>query len=470
MNMIAQNTEKVNGENKFLFADFILKSKQHAKELTRESIVETIQMYDDLYFKSKLWKDEFINHGFVNRVLITQVGEIKFKRRYYIAKDKQKNSNFFFIDSLFSLSKYSRLTDDAKQALVVLTSKNNASYAADNALWDTVVSRQTVSNILRELQTVKDDMPVIPEIMERYNQSVKTLYLEMDEAHCNLQARRNIVANLALIHTGHSKSNYACKRKQLENKHYLGGLNVNTTVFIDRIYDYISRRYNPKELKYVFISGDGAKWINSVSQKLKRCLSAHNIKVIQVLDKFHLRKRLTSIFSANNKMINYLLKNFTEITEDSFRLIADTFYKNKQEHKCNEQKFKNHVNYICNNYDFIKNLKHPEYKTSCSMEGHISHVLASKLTSRPKGFSKDTLETMVQLLILKANMHELSIEDLYAWRNHKATESAKSKKKTTHKRYKRIYDITVPLELTKSNNTKMKDFIKSLVSPKWFYS
>lgn len=53
-------------------------------------------------------------------------------------------------------------------------------------------------------------------------------------------------------------------------------------------------------------------------------------------------------------MINYLLKNFTEITEDSFRLIADTFYKNKQEHKCNEQKFKNHVNYICNNYDFIK--------------------------------------------------------------------------------------------------------------------
>jgi len=202
--MIAQNTEKVNGENKFLFADFILKSKQHAKELTRESIVETIQMYDDLYFKSKLWKDEFINHGFVNRVLITQVGEIKFKRRYYIAKDKQKNSNFFFIDSLFSLSKYSRLTDDAKQALVVLTSKNNASYAADNALWDTVVSRQTVSNILRELQTVKDDMPVIPEIMERYNQSVKTLYLEMDEAHCNLQARRNIVANLALIHTGHS--------------------------------------------------------------------------------------------------------------------------------------------------------------------------------------------------------------------------------------------------------------------------
>ena len=61
-------------------------------------------------------------------------------------------------------------------------------------------------------------------------------------------------------------------------------------------------------------------------------------------------------------MINYLLKNFTEITEDSFRLIADTFYKNKQEHNCNEQKFKNHVNYICNNYDFIKNLKHPNTK------------------------------------------------------------------------------------------------------------
>ena len=42
--------------------------------------------------------------------------------------------------------------------------------------------------------------------------------------------------------------------------------------------------------------------------------------------------------------------------------------------------------------------------------------------------------------------------------------------KKPHTKDIKVYDITVPLELTKSNNTKMKDFIKSLVSPKWFYS
>jgi len=471
MYMLSQNNQNVKKENKFIpLPDLITKCKDYSKELTRKTLVDFFRAIDKQFFDSKIRKENFESHGRLKRSWITSIGEIKFKRRYYVPKDKQKYSNFFFVDSYFNLPKYARLTPDAILAITNMAVDVNATYAADNALWDTKISRQTVSNILRKFTPIKDDLPVMPEIIEEHNQSAETVYIELDEAHCNLQNGRNIIANLGLIHTGHIHTDYACKRKQLENKHYFGGLNVDTSTFNDRIYDYISKRYNLSDLKYAFVSGDGAKWINSVSEKLKRCLSGYDVKVIQVLDKFHLRKRLTTIFSGNRKLIRYFLKNTNKLTEEKFIEIAYEFYKNNPDHKCNETSFYYNVNYICNNFEFIKNQKHHEYKAPCSMEGHVSHVLASRLTSRPKGFSRETLETMVQLLVLKANLHELTVKDLYAWKNYKVEVPIRIKRNASYRRYKRNYDFNVHLEISNSNNTKMRDCIRRIASPRWFYS
>ena len=46
------------------------------------------------------------------------------------------------------------------------------------------------------------------------------------------------------------------------------------------------------------------------------------------------------------------------------------------------------------------------------MEGHISHVLASRLTSRPKGFKRTVLENLIQLIVMNANLYELTIQDI----------------------------------------------------------
>lgn len=103
------------------------------------------------------------------------------------------------------------------------------------------------------------------------------------------------------------------------------------------------------------------------------------------------------------------------------------------------------------------------------MEGHVSHVLASRLTSRPKGFSRKALENLVQLRVLKANGHELTIEDIIVWRK-PIREEKKPRRLPVNMKYKKIYDYNVRLQVRDSNNTNLKEYIQNMASPKWIYS
>lgn len=103
------------------------------------------------------------------------------------------------------------------------------------------------------------------------------------------------------------------------------------------------------------------------------------------------------------------------------------------------------------------------------MEGHVSHVLASRLTSRPKGFSRKALENLGQLRVLKANGHELTIEDIIEWRK-PIREEKKPRRLPVNMKYKKIYDYNVRLQVRDSNNTNLKEYIQNMASPKWIYS
>ena len=74
---------------------------------------------------------------------------------------------------------------------------------------------------------------------------------------------------------------------------------------------------------------------------------------------------------------------------------------------------KEHMNYIINNLDGIKNQNHPDYKCHCSMEGHVNQAFARYITSSPYGFSEQGLENKLKLLVYHANKVELTIEDYY---------------------------------------------------------
>jgi len=58
--------------------------------------------------------------------------------------------------------------------------------------------------------------------------------------------------------------------------------------------------------------------------------------------------------------------------------------------------------YIKNNWEGINNL-FKEEKYRCSAEGHISHILSSRLSSRPMGWSVIGADEMARLRAYKAN-------------------------------------------------------------------
>ncbi len=74
---------------------------------------------------------------------------------------------------------------------------------------------------------------------------------------------------------------------------------------------------------------------------------------------------------------------------------------------------KDHLNYIINNSEAIKNQNDEDYKVHCSMEDHVNQAFARYITSSPYGFSERGLENKLKLLVYHANKHELTIEDYY---------------------------------------------------------
>ncbi|MDO6354759.1 UPF0236 family protein, partial [Caloramator sp. CAR-1] len=68
--------------------------------------------------------------------------------------------------------------------------------------------------------------------------------------------------------------------------------------------------------------------------------------------------------------------------------------------------------------------KEDEDVIGCSAEGHISHVLSARLSSRPLGWSKEGLKIMAKLRVFSrngGNLREISIykEDIETFRLNK---------------------------------------------------
>src|SRR5690554_1779124 len=105
MSSITQTNKNLNSN--FIFkslSDVITNFKSTSKVLARNAVVNLFKLLDDKFFEEKLWQDDFVNKGFVERTLITSIGEIHFKRRYYVSKNKELFANFFYIDRLFKIT------------------------------------------------------------------------------------------------------------------------------------------------------------------------------------------------------------------------------------------------------------------------------------------------------------------------------------------------------------------------------
>ena len=348
---------------------------------------------DDRFKKSKDRKINYNVKETVKRTLTTSIGTITVNSTSYY--HKQTNERFVFLREILHLKPYQRLTNEAEYQLIKYAMSENMSQAAKHALRNTIVSRSTVSKKLKVL-----DGSIIENITKSSNQP-SVLYIEIDEIHANLQHGGNHICPCAIVHEGYVEN--FVKRKALKNIHYFASASLSYDGLWEVIYDYVDKKYDIDKFDAIFVSGDGAPGIKNYTN----CFPY----AINVLDKYHYKnKHLKYIFNDDELIKKYADDYLRHDMIDEFKSLV-----NVQIDKFPERKDKiiEHMNYILNNLDGIKNQTHPLYKCPCSMEGHVNQAFARYITSSPYGFSKQGLENKLKLLVYKANKVELTIDDYY---------------------------------------------------------
>lgn len=352
-----------------------------------------LNYFDEQFKKRKERKDKYNIKETRQRTLITSVGVITINSTSYIDKDTKQY--YIPLRDILHLKPYQRLTNEAEYQLIKYAMSENMSQSARHALRNTIVSRSTVSRKIKVLDGS------INEVITKSTNQPDVLYIEMDEIHANLQKGENKICPCAIAHEGYEED--FAKRKKLKNIRYFASSKLTYEELWEVVFDYIDKKYDIDKFKVIFVSGDGAHGIKNYNN----CFPEAKF----VLDPFHyFRNHLKYIFKDDRELKHIADDYIRNDLIDDFKCLV-----NFQIEKYPEQEkyMKEHMNYIINNIEGIKNQNHNDYKVHCSMEGHINQAFARYITSSPYGFSQQGLENKLKLLVYRANKHELTIEDYY---------------------------------------------------------
>ena len=417
--------------------------KQNLNPLNLESKIRdvgdnfTLKLYesflnylDDKFKNSKERKNNYNIKETRQRTLLTSIGYITINSTSYYHKETKER--FVLLREILNIKPYQRLTNEAEYQIIKYAMSENMAQAARHALRNIEIHRSTVSKKISKL-----DGSIIENINKSNNQP-NTLYIEMDEIHANLQKGGNKICPCAIVHEGHKEE--FSKRKELKNTHYFASAELSYEQLWEIIFDYVNKKYDIDKFKNIFVSGDGATGIKNYNN----CFP----KAIFVLDKYHYKGKHLNYIFKNNKDLKDMADNYIRNgLIDDFKLLV----KNQIKLYPNQEKYMlEHMNYILNNIEGIRNQNHPDYKCSCSMEGHVNQAFARFITSSPYGFSLKGLNNKLKLLTYRANKINLTIEDYYNLKY------GKDYNKEINNNIEKLINIKYDQKLTSSHSLEYK--------------
>lgn len=340
--------------------------------------------------RKKNWEIVRIN----KRVIKTVFGELKFERAYY--RNRHTHKYAYLLDQTMGIRKYQRI--EALLESKVLEHTEHLSFEKSGKLASDSIklSKQTVKKIVsRFSEAEKDD---ITKEIKKCKREVKTLYVIADEDHVSLQKdkKKNVLNKIICVYEGKVTE---CKgRKFLLNKHVFASNIKSSDDLWSEVSSYIETTYSEEKLERIFIMGDGAQWIKKGLDWLD--------KSTYIIDDFHLNKAILVVAGGKRKKEEYLelktligqkdkknyLKRAKELIEKS-----ETTSQKERRTKC--------MNYIVNQWKgIVAGIENRDkYNLGCSAEGLVSHTLASRMSSRPSGWSRKGLEAVTELKIRFSN-------------------------------------------------------------------
>ena len=389
---IVDNIFDTTSQTKYL--ELITTLQQSVRELIKNVVISTFEEIDTLYkFSAERKSRYFINKSNVPRTLITIIGTITFSRTYY--QNKFSNDKFFYVDKCFDLPKYDHYDpivkgiaidkaihiSQAQSARDTAASISDLSYYMDRSVINDI-PRQSIYNWIKNWNVPN----VVPESVE----TPETLYVMADEKYIGAQDIDKDIMVKCFV-TFEDVKNIGKHRRMLVNRSVFSCYDSNAwPLFMD----FIAKKYDFSKIKNIALLGDGGNWIKTGISELR--LDTNN-SVKFYLCQFHFkqainhitsdeeeRKKLFDIFNTKKK------KEFIE----AVNLITT-------QNPSRSEIITTKLNYITKNYTAIKSML--ELKIGSSMESHISHLIASLFSSRPKGFSTNRIKQYLKLNDYKHN-------------------------------------------------------------------
>ena len=334
--------------------------------------------------------------------LITHLGTVHFQKTLF--RNKITRENCYLVDQILGFSPHQRLTEDAKERM--LTEAVQTSYrkaGEETCLNEEWVSKQTVKNVVHSLEFPKKEPP-------KEKKVVDYLYIDADEDHIALQFQKEkgdlsvndsgyknntVLGKLLYVYEGIEREAPESKRNRLVNRHYFSGVyerEINRELWKE-VEDYLEKTYDLSKVKKIYLNADGGGWIRTGKNRISG--------IVTVLDEFHMSKHLL-------KMSGHMLDETEEVRKELKRLIEDgtkeafraytEVLAGYGETENARERIRESGQYFLNNW-MAARIRFINRKTvkGCSAEGHVSHVLSDRMSSRPMGWSRRGADKMCHL-------------------------------------------------------------------------
>ena len=333
--------------------------------------------------------------------LLTSVGMIGFTHTRFEHKETGKTA--YLLDQILGIQPHARISRDLECRLLEEAAQSSYRKAGYTASEQDPVSGQTVMRHVHRLKCIRQTNG-----QDQEKRRVKQLYVEADEDHIALQFHEKKgdikrfkghgdngrIIKLVYVHEGIETKG---KRRSLKHRKYFGGYYTgeeNKRLW-EEVKEYIEETYDTDSLETIYFQSDGGGWMKKGMELLGADF---------VLDGFHLKKYVKRMVRSTGEPereaeVNEWIKEGKKKELEEWEKEKAAVLEEKE-----GKKLENSYGYIKRNWKGVRNRVGKKAGVlGSSTESHVSHVISSRMSSRPMGWSKEGAKKLSFLRIYWKN-------------------------------------------------------------------
>lgn len=370
------------------FSTFVKDVQRTMRGLSVDIVEDVMAKTEDSIFRSPERKKNFrVQRSNDEKIISTILGDVRLNRRYY--QSKVNDQYIYLLDDFLGIEPHQRIDGSLEEDILEKASQMSYQDTIDSYDDIGIHTRMTVKNIVHKYEAKSTELPTGDK------KTVPYLYIEADEDHVAYQDGSNQEIRLVYVHEGFRAKKSEDERDRLKiTRRFAGRYKDTDELWADVAY-YLEEQYDTSKCKQIYLSGDGAHWI-------KKGLDFLPAKTKFVLDPFHtsqsLRKASVGIPDVFPTLCTWVRKDRPDFFDDYFNVrLADDQLTESMRDQIRKQR-----TYLRRHWSAIQAQKDSHY-ISCSAEGHVSHYLSARLSSRPMGWSNRGADHMAKLRVFRLN-------------------------------------------------------------------